>query len=669
MQPVPSFEENDPRLDFLFVGESAKRVRSRRYSEKPIEVLPGHFSSDPQWLRFLDLLSRTLTQQLPAHVDKYGRVSENGVRSNFYTLRHLAGFPALPATYPVYDNSYLREQKGLSNKIVEQWHEWVFDAWLHLILDRIEPQKLTYSSTSSTMLTAGRGSCSKKKEDKEYIARQAMAHAPTVGKLLYNKKFRSAWELASFGGAAVAVYRNQNSDAITFEDGKWTPKKRMVYPLEYALSNGKSGEPIEAMKEPKGIHNRDGQPVKCPDGFFRVRFRTAYGVGWGTNAPIAPMAQAIRSAMYKRWPKTYHLTGRENLRENMSEVLHTLAADVSSHDLMFGIEMMRQRMRSVLDSRGVAEWFLPIVETALSLPVYVIAPGPDLPNRMIGDPDDPKFSGGLLSGSSLTDILGTWKMTSVYFIAMVEQTYPELIPTLKKSLPTTMRVLDDFLSWRLPICLEDKSDDALMNWKDRPDLVPRAIKWQEEMMEGKNHSPYMIISYEHGAKFLGNLLLYPRNYHFSDLSVIGDVNSMVANEFMHEYGCDSHLKDRRKARRPFPGLAWKTMSMVYGTAPAYSEIRSIVNHCYKKVFQEDYNAYRDALLRRDEELLLKYAQADVKMRGLTSLSLADHMALMKPDRIFYDPAVSEAASDAVKELFQYALPVEEVEPYFRSIFK
>ena len=120
--------------------------------------------------------------------------------------------------------------------------------------------------------------------------------------------------------------------------------------------------------------------------------------------------------------------------------------------------------------------------------------------------------------------------------------------------------------------------------------------------------PYMTVSYEHGGAFLGNQLLYPENKDASEITLIGDVGSLVRNMFSPEYSVMSQVPDRPKTKRPFPGLAWGTIPEAYGSAPAYGEVMETIEECWFDVYGESYRGYRDRLFREDEIALAKYVE-------------------------------------------------------------
>lgn len=655
MKTAPIFKPGDPVCDTLFRTPRALRNRDKRYAEGPIEVLPGHWSNDWDFLVFKDNLSKALTKEFPATVDDYGRVSGNGVRSNFYGLRHVNGFPMLPATYPIYDNRHLREEEGLVNDFVSSWHRNALTAIIELFFSDLEPAPMKVRKGSSSVIPFFTNVMSERLD----YARQHIRHAETAGRLMLEGKYDLAWETYFFGGAYFVVYRRQSSDQIDLVDGEFISKDRPVADLEYAITGGTKGSYSPASKELTGVDFR------VPAGFFRERNRTAYGGPWAMNSALMPIAHAVRKRIYRDYAYTYHHTTRESIQQDLREWGFTIAADVSNHD-HFWPPFVLEHICNVLLEMGYAEWWVKLYEIKSKLPRYVTDVSPTEGNILIGDPRAPDAAGGLPSGHAFTDLEGTILMTWVYLVMMVEHTYPELIPQLE-DMTRARECCDSFLRGKLKIRLKDKSDDALLGWA-APELLRRAEGLMEKMKKGESVSPYMKISYEHGGAFLGNILLYPTDKNPGGVVLIGNILSYVTNMFSPEYGVQSDLRGikRERAKRPFPGLAWATMQQTYGTVPVYQEVREIVEREWFNVFHESYESYRRELLRSDEIALADYVRQIGLRLGIGDLTPIDREVLADPDKLQYRYTEDDVSPGVVDIAFN-GITAEELEPYFRKI--
>lgn len=655
--PTPVFYPGDPVCDALFHGDKAFRNQKKSFKEGPIEFLPGHMSNEWPFLVFKDKLSRALTDhpRLKESVDEYGRVHGTGIRGNFYGVRHVNGYPMRPATFPMADNRLLRERAGLSNDFVKPWHKTVLLALVELFYSDLAPVAMKMRKGASAMMPSYETGMTERQE----LARFAHANAEKAGRLVQKGDYEKAWRLYRVGGAYHTVYRRQSSDAVSFEKGVWSAKNRPVADEEYALTGGQSGTFAPASKS-------FGEEIdfRVPPGFFRERNRTAQGGPFGTNAILMPIAQSCRERIYSEFAYSLHHTTRESMQSSLRDWEFSIAADVSSHDMFwptFVLETIAEGMRNC----GLADWWVEIYLMKSRLPLYVTDVDDGVGNVLIGDWRKPDLHSGLPSGNALTDLEGTEVMVWVYFILQVEHTYPELIPQLQ-TLESAKEVLARYLKGHLPIRLKDKADDALLGWADSV-LVGRAMQLLEKMKAGEPVSPYMKISYEHGGAFLGNILLYPESFDFKGMVMIGNLISLVINQFSPEYGVQSGIKDRSRVKRPFPGLAWGTMASTYGTAPGYDVVLEEIEKAWYDVYHESYRGFREKLLRSDEAALAAYVREHGIRMSSMNLTPIDQEVLADPDKLQYKYLPADV-SPGVLELLFNGLTLPEVEPFFKVAY-
>lgn len=660
MQTTEIHKAGSKVCDALFFGSSALRNRDKTYREGPIEALRGVMSDDADFLAIKDSYSREASKRWEPNVDEFGRVFGNGIRSNWYGLRYVGGYPSIPATYPMVDNSYLREQKSLKNDFVKPWHENTFRSFVRLFFSNLEPQALRLRNGSSSMMPFYETRMSKKKE----LALFALENGQRAGELMLKGDFVTPWTQMYIGGAYHTVYRRQSSDAMSFEDGVFTAKARPVGDLLFAISGGREGkfEPTNRNLILEGKH--------IPAGFFRERNRTAMGGPLGLNANLMVVAQPVRKNIYTRFAYTFHHTTRAQQQADIRKNVFFICADVSNHDWYWPTFVVKYIVDE-LSKMGWPDWWLKLFEVTFQLPNFVTDVGPGHDNVLIGDWREPQNNGGLPSGNAFTDLMGSLVMTWAYHIMMVEHTYPECIKQLSsESNDEVDACLESFLRGEQPITLKDKSDDAVCGWTDSY-LVPRAKKLQAMMIEvdeGKRPasdiSPYMIISYEKGGAFLGSIMLFPSSMDPKDMVMIGNNNSMLINQLSPEYGVQSDKRDRSKARRPYPGLAWKTLSQNYGTCPLYQETTDLLEFIWARHKHESYSAMREQWYEDD----MRQLRADLDRRAsvLPDFSPIEIEVLNDPSRLDWKYDDSSVSSDVLNLLFN-GLPLETTEPFFNAI--
>lgn len=660
---APVFGVDDPVVKMLGTPYTVPRNMTKTYKEGPIETLEGVMSNDWRFLRFKDNLSRRGSEgPLVPNVDDLGRVYGNGVRSNLFGLRYVGGYPSIPATYPLYDNTFLREQKGLKNHFVEKWHENVFRAIARLFFSDFEAQMIRLRPGSSSMMPFYETDMAEKKN----ILAQALKNGPEAGKMMLKGNFTDPWIQFQIGGAYHTVYRRQSSDVVLLEGGVFRAKDRPVADLLFATTGGRQGrfEPTNRV-----LDSSMGKPLdfKIPEGFFRERNRTAMGGPLGLNGNLMPVAQAVRKSIYDRYGYTFHHTTRSALQQDVRQWKFCIAADVSNHDWFWPTWVATDVWAEELLNMGFADWWVELYKVRMRLPNYVTDVGPGEGNILIGDWRKPENKGGLPSGNSFTDLDGTMLMTSVYFIAQVTHTYPELIDQLG-TVEAACGVLDRYMRGKLPICLKDKSDDALFGWTDTF-FVPRAKKFLEMMADSSESapeiSPYMKVSYEHGGAFLGSVLLYPESMEMDKVSLIGNIVSLFVNKFSPEYGVQSAIPDRSRVRRPFPGLAWKSMVENYGNCPAYGIALELIEREWFDAFGgESFRHKMEKWLERDERKLAEHLKA--RSLAIPELTLIDMEVLTSVDKLDWKYSMSDV-SPAIYALLSNGLPAEFSEEYLKKV--
>lgn len=650
---APVFRPGDPKCDNLFKSAKAKRNLTKVFREGAIETDYGVMSNDWEFLTFKDKLSRNLMKHDP-DVDDIGRVFGNGLRSDFNGMRHVNGFPMINATYPLADNRLLRAKEGLANKFVEPWHANVMDAITELFFEDLEPQKMKMRKGSSSCMPFFETGMAQRVE----AAKFAHSSALKAGHLMLQGKYDEAWNKYYIGGGVYVVYRRQSTDVILYDSktNKWTFKDRPVADLEFAISGGQRGSFLPSNKQ---LIDMD---FRVPDGFARERNRTAMGGPWALNAALAPIAQSVRARIYDVFAYSTHHTTRENIQADVRDWKYTIAADVSNHD-WFWPTFLIDHIADKLKNMNFSEEWVELFRVCNLLPRYVTDVGPGKENILIGDPSNPDIHGGLTSGNAFTDIFGTMGMLMVYFIIQVEHTYPQIIPGLSNP-RRCKELLKQYLKGKLPIVIKDKSDDALLGWTDTV-LIGKAAVLQEKMKANEQVSPYMKVTYEHGGAFLGSILQYPKNKNPEGVILIGNIQSLVTNLFSPEYGVQSGVKDRSRVKRPFPGLAWDTLSSVYGSCPLYGDVMEAIEKNWFDVYKESFFARKNKQLELDKAKLARYIKNFDQVGGGEKTAI-DLEVLNDPTKLEYKFAAADVSPEVLDFLYQ-GLSVEEIIPYFNSV--
>lgn len=660
--PVYALRDQEKMFRSLFRTENAWRAATRQFRVQPIEVLPGILSTDPRLLAFKHQFSLDATRLFPESVDEFGRVSGNGVRSNFYSIRHINGAPMLPATWPLVDNRLTRSSMKLTNDLSNPFDRVMLQGLIRCMFSDLEPAAVPVKKDSS--------SCGPyfyhKSEAKTRVIRGAWDKAAHAGGLILKGKDREAFDVYDIGGYYYVVYRAQSTDKITLErdggkgPGRWVAKERMVADLEYAVSGGARGKRFPASKDPS-VYPELG---KIPEGFFLERRRTAMGGPLGSNAVLFPIAHAVRKRIYSTYGFSFHHTTRKQKEDKLHKFELAIAVDVSDHDISYFTEIFDVLADELL-AMGFADWWVATLHQSLRLPIYVSAPAPDQGHTLLGDVGTPNLRVGLSSGNAFTDILGTLQMAWVYALIQLNATQSPWLQRIK-TVDAAVQWWDRYLRGEDEIAQMSKSDDALLLFRGAQ-ATAAGTALLAGLQKGEQYSPYMRVSYEHGGAFLGDLLLYDVSKQLGSMIMIGDIGSLVRNQFSPEYSVQSQQKDRSRVKRPYPGLAWLSVRQVYGSSPIYAEVLDLIEHHWFRAFGESYRGFRESMVRQDEKLLAAYLR-EVNMRRFVGadLTLIELEVLNDPSRLHWKYSTSDVRPEVLAFLTS-SIDAEEVAPFFNSI--
>lgn len=664
----PAWLAGDPGIDKVLPRtDVARRWEQGEFREAPVEVFYGVKSTDENFMRFKASLAKGLADDptFAPSVDKFGHVYGNGIRSNFNGLLNLSGFPSYPASFPIMDNTTLRSQLGLSNGWKEKWHELCYRAIIRLFYTDLQPEGVKLRRGSSSMYPNFETDI----EERGEMAKRSFATTEQVGKLMLKGDFRSCWSAPyNRGGVYGGVYRRQTGDAINFLDEKdrygfqkTSPKLREGADLAFALSSGKEGVYGEIDKSVSDeIYSKKGLPD-----FWRERIRVAYGGPWGINADLQPVAAAVRTRIYDLYGFTLHHTTRDQMQSKISKAKFTIAADVSDHDRLWSQHFLETKTDELLNM-GYADWWCKIYNTKSKLPIFIKGVGPNIPGVLMGDPLNPTVNAGLPSGNSFTDLEGTEAMVLTYFVVQVEHTMPELIPMIKDMASATY-IMDRYMKGNLDISLLDKSDDAQLMWSN-PVHLPRAMALRDKMEKKEPVSPYMVITYENGGAFLGNILLFDETRDPKNVTLIGNANSFMLSQFNPEYSVPgAHIKTRSGHRRPYPGLGYRHLTDAYGTIPVYREMTDMIEHHWAKEMGGSYRAYREKMAIQDERQLAEdLSVISRNSQDIRDLTLIEAEILADPSKLEYKYTLDDVRPSIAYLLFR-GVGVDHVKPWLKKV--
>jgi hypothetical protein len=289
----------------------------------------------------------------------------------------------------------------------------------------------------------------------------------------------------------------------------------------------------------------------------------------------------------------------------------------------------------------------------------------------LGDWTNPNLLQGLSSGHGLTDILGTIFMTFSYTDIQLTHLAPEMKQKLVNEVDVSGglaidRFLFEYLNGKLPIAQMSKSDDALILvkgglYKERLAILREKLKDEVQI------SDYMLISYESGYAFLGDVLIYDVTKALAKSRFSGNIVSYVYNLFVPEYSIDTH-KPIEQRRRPFPGISHGTAPEVFGSSPIWQEVNDVIEKVWFEVYGESFRRMRQAQYDNDVVALAEFVKHRTTHLRQLDLSLIDAEILADPSKLSWKygpqdvhPAIVELFSsglnaDATKAFSEFVKP-------------
>lgn len=645
----------DQHVRDLFPKGTTHRVTTT-YGGQEIDVQPGIGSLAPGQLNNLNWLGTNLTKELPAQVDELGRVFGDGVRADFHGLWHLTGFPQERATFPIFDNSKLREEKGLSNTWKNKFDERLFRSIVRAFFKDLPDVKVKIKDRTSTSFPWFTSDVVEKKRK----FAEMMGHVPQISKLFLAGDLVTAYKNYGVAGPSITIFRDQPTDKVSVKEGRREAKLRSVADMEYAVSGGIKGQMIASSKQPSVWGQRFEQ---LDDKFFCMRRRVAYAQSSGYSFLLLPVAQSARVAAYDTYGFTLHHTTAEQKRAKFADWEMNIAADVADHDLLWPIKLYIPALMDELKKLGYEAWWIEMFRCSLQTAIYVPGVAVGEGGILIGDWRAPNNFSGLVSGNPFTDILGSCGMIFCYALIQLTHTQPDVLDALTQS---DDKFLDEwrdrYMQGKEDIGAPSKSDDAFLLFRGDRSIVESSKTLMSMMKEEKQVSPYMLITLEHGGAMLGDIYLYDDTKRMSSARFIGNATSLPGKMWEPEYACKltesikgMYEPNRLNMRaRAYPGMAVPSRIEKYGSMPSYEKLTDLLEYSFNKFLAPTiglkFHPYFDKMAEDHKKWMQNDLMERIKImreRGLmvdggnTNYTLAEMEYVNEPDLVSWKFKTSE----------------------------
>lgn len=602
----------------FFLGSTAGNHFSFKLKNRPVEVFPEMFSTDPHFLNFTSQLVKNIEKlDLTKGVLTNGFFNENAISTNFQELNTVAGINMTPATYAVIDNSSLRRNMFLNDKFESIRDEEIFAEFMKIRYSETDGSQGKISRISSSVFPFFSKDISMKAQHLTLL----LENGDDLLDKLASGKLDKAYDKYKVLLSMVDVYRSQ-ADSFILEGGIYKPKPREVNDIDYAISGGNLGSRFQADKRVY-VNGREIH------GKAAMRARTAYGFSNSPNTVFTAGFEGYRHYSDKKFGMTFKHTDRATILSKIKKFENALPVDVTQYDQSVPLYLMKKWIELSPFNDRAKEILLLMVQAPM---LY----------RGVSETSDPYFSGnpldhtyfnqykGLVSGLFSTSSMGKDFFTFASLI-MLDRCYGDVKGNVEK-----------ILSWEHPVyAITDMGDDA--NIHSNGDQF---TKWVNRQLETSKYglSPYFKVDIEDGFKFVGNIG-YVKD---GEKHLCGDVGTYLKNMLVPERSIGS-------AHREFGVYGLLMRREVYQDNPSFHLVDDCFMKTFRDCFHENWLDYmnRFLVMPTDRNLLVK-SQADLEV-------------ILDPAKLHYKYSESDL-SDGVAEILEEKISLENTEKAIRLLF-
>lgn len=445
---------------------------------RSLEMLPGVYSFDDTFLKFLSVFSFELNDALPVDLVKNKFVGESGIHVGFDRIRTVAGYSSTPMSYTPVDNQQLLGELKLVSGYKTPRHKEIYTELFRLVFGNWKPSSVKAAKHSNF------GFPMAFMFDAEYKMEFARHTYTNINDICVKMGRRDFEALASDHGMLFLYNLNRRGQVDS------PGKVRNVNDLEYALSGGRSGRRFATDKKVV----IDG---KSYDDFSATRDRVVQGFPWSINCIMQAVVSGHMYALFDLFPKTFHHTSNQPIVDAVVATGDAYSSDVSQYDET----MDREKITHMFDV--MAEfWPDPIVDMcrAACTAGYYSRPLDVSGGRgvIVGDPMDP-FDRPIHAGNR-----SGWAGTS---LTAKIQKVAETLCVMDDLFRDVVGNVASYLRWEQDLVLANNGDDEVLTGNpDRDPLVTAAKVAKYRAYRDTGTAGYYVIEEETGHAFSGELI-------------------------------------------------------------------------------------------------------------------------------------------------------------------
>lgn len=585
---------------------------------------PGVRSFDKPYLLFLRQLVDNLNEDCVVGLDADNFQAPGCLHADFSNLKTPAGYSMAPMSLAPRDNEEFADSLGLPSDFHSERHRQIFDKFADLVFSKWKVTSIKTPKLSTQGAPVWMSGARMKREHAVYL----LAKESEVRRL-YRKGDMVA--LASYAKIVFMMNagRRDQLDRIG--------KQREVFPLDYAISGGRSGKPIIADK----TVNIDGIAY---DDFSATRARLFHGAPYATNLYPQILATGIlHGGLFDQFPETFHCTDVKAAIEAIPTDHDMRCSDATEYDRSmrtFLIKRFFQRARRYW-SEDLIDWCEQLCFCAyFSRPVDL-----DDPNnpgfKKNGDANRSVLMGdiwskkdqvrrGNPSGHAWTSLIGKFMMV-FDFLATADDLMGDVLENMVK-----------YLRHQALLMTKNNGDDGMYHGKIK--VLQNYVKYR---FHSKVNPGYFKLDPEIGNIWSG---------YVTERRPEGGFRAYQRPQTsLSKIVCPERSAGSNFRKRPTVGILQRVNG---GDHPYHDRMFEIFFRTWRDVAQPVYGDFM-AIVNRHHDLL------EPEMQALTAI---DALVLDKPELLHYQFDESDVSPNVLSMLFEQALSPAEILPFVEANF-
>jgi len=278
----------------LVFGNGTSTHSKPLVSREARELLTGVYSFDPRVMLFQRAFTQELDDKLPPSLDSDG-VCLNGVHSGWDRMRCVAGYMSNPMSYTPLDNAFYRTELGLTPGY-DSVEKTIANEFWDVIFSRYKLSHVKVPKKSTSGPRRNTSDATWKREFALFLFESSRMEAmlKCVGD--------SDWQTLANELEMVFMMYIQKRDQIDS-----VGKERIVFDLEFALSNGARGRSFPADKSVR-IDGREWAD------FSATRARVIHAGPWVINCVLQIVSSGHMQSMFELYPSVFHTSTADQIK-------------------------------------------------------------------------------------------------------------------------------------------------------------------------------------------------------------------------------------------------------------------------------------------------------------------------------------------------------------------